>query len=159
MVFTHIERDRYADSLEILFAATVLNDQPGISRGYIGMAGEGFRETLREAGMDTFALGSASTSDLVLLAEAEGEEAFQSALQEALKAMTPVTSEDREPQMAPSQVFFGETRGASLCLPNRVPPKRAAVSQIQEEAQPRTRVCHQIRLTEMTIRMPKSTQG
>ena len=73
--------------------------------------------------------------------------------------MTPVTSEDREPQMEPSQVFFGETRGASLCLPNRVPPKRAAVSQIQEEAHPRTRVCHQMRLTEMTIRMPKSTQG
>lgn len=96
MVFVHIERDRYADSLEILFAATVLNDQPGISRGYIGMAGEGFRETLREAGMDTSALGNASASDLVLLAEAEGEEAFQSALQEALKAMTPVTSESKE---------------------------------------------------------------
>ena len=58
MVFTHIERDRYADSLEILFAATVLNDQPGISQGYIGMAGDSFRETLREAGIDETALGA-----------------------------------------------------------------------------------------------------
>ena len=52
LVFTHMEHDRYADSLEILFAATVLNGQPGISQGYIGMAGDSFRETLREAGSD-----------------------------------------------------------------------------------------------------------
>ena len=38
-----MEHDRYADSLEILFAATVLNGQPGISQGYIGMAGASFR--------------------------------------------------------------------------------------------------------------------
>lgn len=96
MVFTHIERDRYADSLEILFAATVLNDQPGISQGYIGMAGDSFRETLREAGIDEIALGSASASDLVLLAEAEDEAAFEVAIRETLKAMTPVTGGSRE---------------------------------------------------------------
>jgi hypothetical protein len=64
-----MERERYADSLEILFAASVLNDQPGISQGYIGMAGDSFRENLREAGIDEAALGSATASDLVLLAE------------------------------------------------------------------------------------------
>ena len=71
LVFTHMEHDRYADSLEILFAATVLNGQPGISQGYIGMAGDSFRETLREAGIDEGVLGKAAASDLVLLAEAE----------------------------------------------------------------------------------------
>ena len=96
MVFTHIERDRYADSLEILFAATVLNDQPGVSQGYIGMAGDSFRETLREAGIDETALGSASASDLVLLAVAEDEAAFEAAIRETLKAMTPVKSGSKE---------------------------------------------------------------
>ena len=96
MVFTHIERDRYADSLEILFAASVLNDQPGISQGYIGMAGDSFRETIREAGIDETALDSASASDLVLLAVAEDEAAFEAAILETLKAMTPVTGASRE---------------------------------------------------------------
>ncbi|MBR3742893.1 MAG: FdrA family protein [Clostridia bacterium] len=96
MVFTHIEHDRYADSLEILFAATVLNDQPGISQGYIGMAGDSFRETIREAGLEAAALENASASDLVLLAKAESEAAFEDAVQETLKAMTPVASASRE---------------------------------------------------------------
>ncbi len=96
MILTYIEHGRYADSLEILFAASVLNDQPGISQGYIGMAGESFRETLREAGIDEKELKDATASDLVLLAEAEDEASFQRAIEETLKAMTPVTASGRE---------------------------------------------------------------
>ena len=35
------------------------------------------------------------------------------------------------PKIAPSQLFFGLTRGNNLCLPSAVPPKNAAESQIQ----------------------------
>ena len=92
MIFVHTEHGRYADSLEILFAATVLNEQAGISRGYIGMAGDSFRENLREAGIDESVLGDASASDLVLLAESGSEADFQDAIRETLKAMTPTNS-------------------------------------------------------------------
>ena len=96
MFFAHIEHGRYADSLEILFAATVLNDQPGIAQGYIGMAGDSFRETIREAGLNETVLQDAAANDLAILAEAETEDCFKAALQETLKAMTPVTSVSRE---------------------------------------------------------------
>jgi hypothetical protein len=34
-----------------------------------------------------------------------------------------------EPIIAPSHVFLGLTLGASLCLPNNDPPKKAKISQ------------------------------
>ena len=41
-VYVKIEKNRYIDSLETLFATTVLNDQPGIAVGYIGMCNSTF---------------------------------------------------------------------------------------------------------------------
>ena len=38
MIFTKIERDRYIDSLETLSETAILNEQPGIETGYVGMA-------------------------------------------------------------------------------------------------------------------------
>ncbi len=96
MIFTHIEHDHYADSLEILFAATVLNDQAGIELGYVGMGSDTFREGLAEAGIEAEAVNNASSSDLVIVAEADTEASFQAALRETLKAMTPIKSMQQE---------------------------------------------------------------
>ncbi len=41
---------------------------------------------------------------------------------------------NKSPNIAPSQLLLGLTRGNNLCLPSAVPPKNAAESQIQIEA-------------------------
>ncbi len=45
MIFTKIERDRYIDSLETLSETAILNEQPGIETGYVGMATQVFRRS------------------------------------------------------------------------------------------------------------------
>lgn len=115
MVYTHIEKDRYADSLEILFAATVLNDQPGIRQGYVGMAGESFRESLRETGLDASALDKAGSADLAVFADAESEAAFEAALRETLKAMTPVVSGRKEQEYLTLSAALREHPQANMC--------------------------------------------
>jgi hypothetical protein len=42
-----------------------------------------------------------------------------------------ISNEVNEPMMAPSHVFFGETIGASLCLPNNKPLKYCMISELQ----------------------------
>ena len=115
MVFTHFERDRYADSLEILFAATVLNEQPGIIQGYVGMAGESFRESIREAGLDISALKKAGSSDLAILADAESREAFDAALTETLKAMAPVANAKKKQEYLSLSAALREHPEANMC--------------------------------------------
>ena len=52
-VYVKIEKNRYIDSLETLFATTVLNDQPGIAVGYIGMCNSTFRDVIADIGLMT----------------------------------------------------------------------------------------------------------
>ena len=51
--FVKIEKNIYIDSLETLFATTVLNDQPGINMGYIGMCNSTFRSVIEDIGLMT----------------------------------------------------------------------------------------------------------
>ncbi len=115
MVFSHIEKEHYADSLEILFAATVLNDQPGIRQGYVGMGGDSFRESVAEAGLDISVLDGARSSDLVILADAENESAFTAALKETQKAMTPTESSKKDREYLSLSAALKDHPQANMC--------------------------------------------
>ncbi len=79
-VFAKIEKGKYIDSLETLFSSSVLNEQPGISAGYIGMGTEAFKAVASDLGLMTEAVAACGDGDYVTVAEAESEEAFLAAL-------------------------------------------------------------------------------
>ncbi|MBQ1531116.1 MAG: hypothetical protein IIZ57_03125 [Solobacterium sp.] len=81
-IFTRIQKDRYIDSLETLNQTAVLNDQPGIESGYVGMATNVFKEVIEEIGLGTPEIQSCTEADYVIVAEAETEEAFEKAVNE-----------------------------------------------------------------------------
>ena len=81
-VYVKIEKNRYIDSLETLFATTVLNDQPGIAVGYIGMCNSTFRDVIADIGLMTEEIAACTESDYVVVADAESSEAFEDAVAE-----------------------------------------------------------------------------
>ena len=85
--FVKIEKNIYIDSLETLFATTVLNDQPGINMGYIGMCNSTFRSVIEDIGLMTSEIADCTENDYVIVADAESESAFDAAVAEVNKNM------------------------------------------------------------------------
>lgn len=79
-IFVRTQSGRYVDSLETLFATTVLNDQPGIKDGLAGMGTDSFRDVAAEMGILTPEIAAAGGADFVIAARAESAAAFERAL-------------------------------------------------------------------------------
>lgn len=92
-VYVKIEKNRYIDSLETLFATTVLNDQPGIEMGYIGMCNSTFRDVISDIGLMTAEIDACSENDYVIVAEAQTQDAFDAAVAEVNRNMETKASE------------------------------------------------------------------
>ncbi|MCR4676016.1 MAG: hypothetical protein K5634_02160, partial [Sphaerochaetaceae bacterium] len=79
-VFTRIEKNRYADSLETLYMTSVLNNLEGIEMGFAGMAKPSMKSDLEKNGMLTEELSSLKESDFLIAAKCESEEVFEKAM-------------------------------------------------------------------------------
>lgn len=79
-VFANIQKGRYMDSLETLFAASLLNEQEGVSLGFVGMATPAFQKELEQAGMLTEEIRQCTGSDAVVAAQCRDQAAFDAAL-------------------------------------------------------------------------------
>ena len=71
----------------------------------------------------------------------------------------PTNSEETAPVTQPSTVLLGLTSGATLCLPNHLPPNIAKLSHTHVERHAKMSVNAHMRLTLITIIAPNRTQG
>lgn len=78
-VFVKIEKGRYIDSLETLYASSVLIDQSGVTSGYVGVATNAFKDTVISSGLVSWDLDTATANDLVIIADCADRAAFDSA--------------------------------------------------------------------------------
>ena len=78
-VFVKIEKGRYIDSLETLYASSVLVEQDGIVAGYVGVGNDPFKDTVTSSGLNSPDLKEATGNDLVIIAEAADKAAFDAA--------------------------------------------------------------------------------
>lgn len=79
-VFVKIEKGRYIDSLETLYASSVLVEQDGIVAGYVGVGNDPFKDTVTSSGLNSPDLKEATGNDLVIIAEAADKAAFDAAV-------------------------------------------------------------------------------
>ena len=79
-VFIKVEEGRYIDSLETLFASSVLVEQEGVRNGYAGLGSKAFRETATEEGLVCPELNKVTDNDFVIIADCADEAAFASAV-------------------------------------------------------------------------------
>ena len=99
-VFVKIEKGKYIDSLETLYASSVLVEQNGIVSGYVGVGTNAFLDTVHTSGLDSPDLDSATGNDLVIIAESTDKAAFDAAARAvlALCGNEAVRHEGREKQ-------------------------------------------------------------
>ncbi|MBQ6756019.1 MAG: FdrA family protein [Oscillospiraceae bacterium] len=114
-VFFVIQKDRYIDSLETLSETAMLNDQPGIGTGYVGMATEVFKEVTKEIGLSAPEILAAADSDYVIVAEAESEEAFNNAVEKLRTESAPVDDEEKPVSFRTSVQAKEHEPRANLC--------------------------------------------
>ena len=67
-VYAQIKKGKYIDSLETLFSSSVLNEQPGVDVGYVGMATASFKDILAEIGLMTEEIDGCGDNDYVIVA-------------------------------------------------------------------------------------------
>lgn len=79
-VFVKIEKGRYIDSLETLYASSVLIEQDGIISGYVGVGSDSFKETAVSSGLASSELDNASPNDLVIIADCADSASFDAAV-------------------------------------------------------------------------------
>ena len=80
-IFVKIEAGRYIDSLETLYASSVLAEQPGVNNGYAGVASDAFKDTLQAEGLYTPVLDKATANDFVIVAQCEDLAVFEQAVE------------------------------------------------------------------------------
>lgn len=86
--FVLIRPNEYHDSLEMLLATTILDEKPSIGKCNIGMGTEYSFRLFDQLGFHDPAIGQAGPTDVIVAAEAESEEAFRQAVEEAFEQLS-----------------------------------------------------------------------
>lgn len=94
-VFTKIEKNKYADSLETLYMTSVLNSLDGIEMGFAGMAKASMLSDLKKNGMLTDEISSLKESDFIIAVKCASQEVFNKAMK-ALEEEMEKSKQDKE---------------------------------------------------------------
>lgn len=113
--YVHIQKNRYIDSLETLFATSVLCEQPGISVGLVGMGTPAFKTKAQELSIESNVLEGCSGVDTVITALAESEEAFIAAVAEVIASGTMKSKQEERTSYRSIAEAKQHTPAAQLC--------------------------------------------
>lgn len=114
-VFVKIEKGRYIDSLETLFATSVLVEQEGVRNGYVGVASNAFKEEVTEAGLGAAELENATSNDFVIVAECEDKASFDKAVEAVMNSFDAKSSEEAEETFVSTKAAVKKHPEANLC--------------------------------------------
>lgn len=114
-VFVKLEKGRYLDSLETLFATSVLVDQAGVANGYVGVGSKAFKEEAAAAGLTAPALEEATANDFVIVAECTDAAAFEAAVAAVYAGFEAQSSAEVEESYISTKAAVKKHPEANLC--------------------------------------------
>lgn len=114
-VFVKIEAGRYIDSLETLYASSVLMDQDGVTSGYAGVGTSAFKETVISSGLASAELDVATGNDLVIIADCESKAAFDAAVAVVFASFAVETSGAVEESFVSTKAAVARYPEINLC--------------------------------------------
>ncbi len=114
-VFIKIEKGRYIDSLETLFATSVLVEQDGVKNGYVGVSNDSFKEEVIQAGLETRELANATDNDFVIIADCEDEASFTAAIRAVEEVFKADESQEVEGTFVSTKAAVKKHPEANLC--------------------------------------------
>lgn len=114
-VFVEIEKGKYIDSLETLYASSVLMDQEGITAGFVGVGTAPFKDTVISSGLNTPDLDSATGNDLVIIADCSNKAAFDTAVAAVLASFEVEASVQAEESFVSTKAAVQKHPEINLC--------------------------------------------
>lgn len=114
-VFVKIEKGRYIDSLETLYASSVLMDQAGIATGFVGVGTAPFKDTVISSGLNNADLAHATGNDLVIIAECTNQPAFDAAVAAVFASFEVEASAQVEESFVSTKVAVKKHPEINLC--------------------------------------------
>lgn len=114
-VFVEIEKGKYIDSLETLYASSVLMDQEGITAGFVGVGTAPFKDTVISSGLNSPDLDSATGNDLVIIADCSNKAAFDTAVAAVLASFQVETSVQAEESFVSTKAAVQKHPEINLC--------------------------------------------
>lgn len=114
-VFVEIEKGKYIDSLEILYASSVLMDQEGITAGFVGVGTAPFKDTVISSGLNSPDLDSATGNDLVIIADCSNKAAFDTAVAAVLASFEVEASVQAEESFVSTKAAVQKHPEINLC--------------------------------------------
>ncbi|MGH0051866.1 MAG: hypothetical protein ACQ5SW_00560 [Sphaerochaetaceae bacterium] len=79
-LFSEIRKNQYFDSIQTLYATSVLSDMEGVEKAYVSMGTKAGKDVLKDLEMIDEAISSASESDLVIAVCAASDAVFEKAV-------------------------------------------------------------------------------
>lgn len=79
-LFSEVKKNQYFDSIQTLYATSVLSDMDGVEKAYVSMGTQAGKDVLRDLDMIDDAIGNASESDLIIAVCTASEEVFNDAV-------------------------------------------------------------------------------
>lgn len=114
-VFVKIEKGKYIDSLETLYASSVLMDQEGITSGFVGVGTAPFKDTVISSGLNSSDLDSATGNDLVIIADSADKAAFDAAVSAVLASFEVEASAQVEESFVSTKAAVQKHPEINLC--------------------------------------------
>lgn len=114
-VFVKIDKGRYVDSLETLYASSVLVEQSGVVSGFVGMATNAFKEDAAAAGLVSPEMDAAGPNDFVIIAEAADQAAFDAAAAAVLASFEVEASAQAEESFVSTKAAVQKHPEINLC--------------------------------------------
>ena len=114
-VFVEIEKGKYIDSLETLYASSVLMDQEGITAGFVGVGTAPFKDTVISSGLNSPDLDSATGNDLVIIADCSNKAAFDTAVAAVLASFEVEASVQAEESFVSTKAAVQKHPEINLC--------------------------------------------
>lgn len=114
-IFVEIEKGRYIDSLETLFASSVLAEQEGVRTGYVGVGSNAFKSQSREEGLGCAELDKATDNDFIIIADCENEDLFKKAVKAVYASFAAETTETVQESFTSTKAAVKKHPEANLC--------------------------------------------
>ena len=116
-LFSEIKKNQYFDSIQTLYATSVLSDMDGVEKAYVSMGTQAGKDVLRDLDMIDDAIGNASESDLIIAVCAASGDVFHTAVASVEELVNNTKKANAKERAYPTiNMAMTENPAANVCI-------------------------------------------
>lgn len=116
-LFSEIKKNQYFDSIQTLYATSVLSDMDGVEKAYVSMGTQAGKDVLRDLDMIDDAIGNASESDLIIAVCAASGDVFHTAVASVEELVNNTKKANAKERVYPTiNMAMEQNPAANVCI-------------------------------------------